>query len=789
MSDDLDKLFRDDEPAEVDPAAKARALQAAMQAYREAAPEKNSQGFLSWWRPKRDRSTSSEENKMIKTPQPWLLGGVATLAFAVFAFILVGPRPDQLSLLSASDTQSQGEAIRIPDSVRAVDIPENKTDDAQPAVAQPATQKQISAAGEQTAAQVAGQAKAGPPQPAAAEPEVAVNGIRESLANTSPAKRSAGSSAPVVDAISAEDIGRFPDTSVSESLQRVPATSADRAKAGSQAKTLAAAPPPPVGANSAPPEENEEIMVTGVRAKPSLLKRMFSKKEKADASISVAPSAADDMRAPASMPEEDRDNFKNFEINTVKRVAEEPVSTFSIDVDTSSYSFVRRSLNRGVLPPKDAVRVEEMINYFDYDYALPESKKVPFEPNVLVMDSPWAKGKKLVHIGIKGYDIPASAKPRSHLTFLLDVSGSMESPDKLPLVKQSMSMLLNSLDPKDTVAIAVYAGAAGTVLEPTAVKDKQKILDALGRLQAGGSTAGAEGIRLAYQLAASSYEKNAVNRIILATDGDFNVGITSEDKLKGFVERQRERGIYLTVLGFGEGNYQDALMQTLAQNGNGAAAYIDTLSEAQKVLVDEASSTLFPIAKDVKIQVEFNPAKVSEYRLIGYETRALKREDFNNDKVDAGEIGSGHAVTAIYEITPAGSEAAMVDELRYGSKTANRKAGGGEIAKDANTQLEYGYLKIRYKLPNATRSQLLQVPIAVDNAGNPHANDKTRAREARFASAVAGFAQLLKDPRYLDGWSYEDALKLAQANKGDDNFGYRTEFVQLIRKAMSAAAM
>jgi len=472
-----------------------------------------------------------------------------------------------------------------------------------------------------------------------------------------------------------------------------------------------------------------------------------------------------------------RDNFEAFEQNTVKLVAEEPVSTFSVDVDTASYSFVRRMLNSGVLPQSDAVRVEEMINYFDYDYPLPSSKEQPFQPTAAVSDAPWAKGRKLVHIGIKGFDIPVAEKPRSNLVFLLDVSGSMNSPDKLPLVKQSMEMLLSTLDPDDTVAIAVYAGAAGTVLEPTPVKDKQKILNAMNGLSAGGSTAGAQGIRLAYELAQSRFDAGAINRVILATDGDFNVGITNQRELQSFIERKREDGIYLSVLGFGQGNYQDALMQTLAQNGNGVAAYIDTLSEAQKVLVDEAGSTLFPIATDVKIQVEFNPAAVAEYRLIGYETRHLNREDFNNDAVDAGDIGAGHTVTAIYEITPVGSDARQIEDSRYAPRPQSERAGN-----------EYAFLKIRYKLPGEDTSKLITRPItradeiALGAAG-------TLAREAGFATAVAGFGQLLKGGKYTGDYSYADVIELAQKTRGDDPYGYRTEFVQLVRRAGTAAAM
>lgn len=483
-----------------------------------------------------------------------------------------------------------------------------------------------------------------------------------------------------------------------------------------------------------------------------------------------------DADAPVnSYQDEGRDRFTHFATNPIKLTSEEPVSTFSIDVDTASYSFVRRQLNNGVLPQKDAVRLEEMVNYFDYAYPVPKTRNEPFSRTVSVIDSPWHAEKKLLHIGIKGYEL--TEQPASNLVFLLDVSGSMDSPDKLPLVKQSMSLLLSQLRPDDTVAIAVYAGAAGTVLEPTKVKEKQKIISALNRLQAGGSTAGAEGIKLAYQLAEEVFQKDAVNRIILATDGDFNVGITHPDELKGFVERKRESGIFLSVLGFGSGNYHDKLMQDLAQNGNGTAAYIDTLSEAQKVLVNEATSSLFPIAKDVKIQVEFNPTTVAEYRLLGYETRALNREDFNNDKVDAGDIGAGHTVTAIYEITPVKAHTRLVDESRYTPASTAK-----------NLHDEYGFLKVRYKLPDGKTSQLLTSPIAA-NTTRLAPENALILREARFATAVAGVAQLLKDAKYTGDWQWSDAIALAQANKGEDVYGYRTEFVQLIRKAQSAATI
>jgi Ca-activated chloride channel family protein len=474
-----------------------------------------------------------------------------------------------------------------------------------------------------------------------------------------------------------------------------------------------------------------------------------------------------------------RDVFQTAEQNPVKRVAEDPVSTFSIDVDTASYAFVRRQLNRGVLPQTDAVRIEELINYFTYAYPLPEARERPFETTVTVTPSPWKPGNKLIHIGIKGYDIAPAEKPRSNLVFLLDVSGSMNAPDKLPLMVNSMKLLVEALGPKDTVAIVVYAGAAGTVLEPTKVSEKHKILAALDRLRAGGSTAGAEGIRQAYALAEASLEETAVNRVILATDGDFNVGITNREELKDFIERKRATGVFLSVLGFGQGNLNDHLMQTLAQNGNGVAAHIDTLNEARKVLVEEASSALFPIAKDVKIQVEFNPKKVAEYRLIGYETRALAREDFGNDKVDAGDIGAGHTVTAIYEITPVGGDNRMIEPSRYETAAA---VGNTAFAD------EYAFVKIRYKLPDQDRSTLVTTPVTLAQDTAPGASDP-RAREAQWATAVAAFGQLLKGGKYTGAYTYDDVIALSQSAKGEDRFGYRAEFINLVHLARTASAL
>ena len=457
------------------------------------------------------------------------------------------------------------------------------------------------------------------------------------------------------------------------------------------------------------------------------------------------------------------DRFASFESNPVKRVVEEPVSTFSIDVDTASYSYVRRQLNAGALPQEDAVRAEEMINYFDYSWPAPASPHQPFSATVAVSDSPWAERNKLVHIGIKGYELPEHEQPDVNLVLLIDVSGSMNEPGKLPLVKRSIEMLLPRLKPYDTVAMVVYAGAAGVVLPPTEVRHQQKILGALLALEAGGSTDGGAGIEQAYQLAELHFRQSGVNRILLATDGDFNVGTTSVEELKELVAREREKGIFLSVLGYGQGNYHDALAQALAQNGNGVAAYIDTVSEARKVLVQEATASLFTIAKDVKIQVEFNPTTVSQYRLVGYETRALAREDFEDDTVDAGDIGSGHTVTAIYEITP--------------TEPAARPSDG-----DVDT---YGDLRIRYKHPDGFTSRLIAQPILIDSPALP----PSLQRDVEFATSVAGFAQLLRGGAYTGQLTFEDVIRKAQSSRGEDPHGYRAEFVQLVREAQSAKGM
>ena len=490
----------------------------------------------------------------------------------------------------------------------------------------------------------------------------------------------------------------------------------------------------------------------------------------------VRMSSAPSGRSPAdfTLPQQpDTEAFANEPANPVKVASEEPVSTFSIDVDTASYSVVRSSLMNGYLPAAESVRIEELVNYFPYAYPAPEVGKAPFRPTVTVAETPWNPGTLLMTVGIQGRLPATEARPPLNLVFLIDTSGSMNRPNKLPLLKQSFRLMLGRLRPEDEVAIVTYAGSAGRPLDATPATERGEILSALDRLDARGSTAGAAGIQLAYQTAAGMAAEGEVTRVILATDGDFNVGISDPEQLKGFIGRQRDSGVYLSVLGFGRGNLDDATMQALAQNGNGQAAYIDTLAEAQKVLVDQLTGTLFPIADDVKIQVEFNPAVVAEYRLIGYETRGLRREDFNNDRVDAGEIGAGHSVTAIYEVTPVGSPAVLHDALRYADSTAEPPAAAGEPGRTG----ELAFLRLRYKAPGEDTSRLVELPIARDSDG--------AASDQRFAAAIAGFGQLLRGGVYTESWTWADAIALAEANTGDDRYGYRREAVTLMRLAES----
>jgi Ca-activated chloride channel family protein len=472
----------------------------------------------------------------------------------------------------------------------------------------------------------------------------------------------------------------------------------------------------------------------------------------------------------------DTERYPDATPNPIKTVGKDPVSTFSIDVDTASYSNVRRFLNDGQLPPRDAVRVEELVNYFDYGYARPDSATEPFRTHIAVTASPWAPGKEIVHIGLQGYEIASAERKPLNLVFLVDVSGSMNDPTKLPLAQKALNVLIDQLQPQDQVALAVYAGAAGAVLAPTPGNQKLKLRCAVDALRAGGSTAGGEGLALAYGMAEQAFDKTSVNRVILLTDGDFNVGIADPEKLEDFVAEKRKTGVYLSLYGFGRGNYNDVMMQTLAQAGNGTAAYVDTLQEARKLFHDDFSGSLFPIADDVKIQVEFNPARVTEYRLIGYETRLLNREDFNNDAVDAGEVGSGVSVTALYEITPIGGPIAN-DPLRYQDAVVPASNKNGELA----------YLKIRYKLPGEGTSRLTETPIGETN----RVPDAAAAPEAtRWALAVAAYGQKLRGDHYMSArYGWEQIHELAQGARGDDPFGIRAEFVQLVRAAETAKSV
>lgn len=461
-----------------------------------------------------------------------------------------------------------------------------------------------------------------------------------------------------------------------------------------------------------------------------------------------------------------REQYDGEEVSPVKIVSAEPVSTFSVDVDTGAYANARRFLRQGVTPPRDAVRTEEMINYFRYDYDRPQGRDVPFSVTTDLAKSPWNEDTYLMRIGLRGYDIEGSERPPANLVFLMDVSGSMNSPDKLPLVKTALSQLAGELGAQDKVSIVVYAGAAGLVLEPT--NDTRAIRRALDQLSAGGSTAGGAGIQLAYNIAEDNFIEGGVNRVILATDGDFNVGQTNREQLVEMVERNRDRGITLTTLGFGTGNYNEALMEQIANKGNGNYAYIDSALEAKKVLVDEMSSTLFTIAKDVKIQVEFNFDNVSQYRLLGYENRALREEDFNNDKVDAGDIGAGHQVTAIYEIVPRGGNG-WIAPRRYEAPPPGMAA---------RVLPEIAHVKLRYKLPDGDTSRLIDTVVTSDQLD--------RASEPRgdfaFAAAVAAYGQLLRGDNLMMGFTHDDVGELA----GRQNYFWRQEFLEL--NALAGAA-
>ena len=507
-----------------------------------------------------------------------------------------------------------------------------------------------------------------------------------------------------------------------------------------------------------------------------MLSACASKKAVSDeAPLEVAPETAA-AYAPADMDSSmrmayppDGERYARIEQNRVTRVVDQPVSTFSVDVDTGSYSNVRRMLNAGYLPPADAVRAEEFINYFDYDYAPPTQREAPFAVHTELAPAPWAPNRHLLLVGLKGYELPSEALPPANLVFLIDTSGSMMPADKLPLLIDAFKQLVPKLRPQDRVSIVVYAGSAGVVLEPTPGDRERVILAALNRLEAGGSTNGGAGIDLAYGLAREARIDSGINRVILATDGDFNVGVHDLATLKARIAEHREQGIGLTTLGFGDDNYNDELSEQLADIGNGNHAYIDSLNEANKVFGEELSSTLFTIAHDVKVQVEFNPALVAEYRLIGYENRLLAREDFNDDRVDAGEIGAGHDVTALYEIVLVGSGGERTDPLRY-TAAATSAAGAGEFA----------FVKLRYKTAQGADSQLLSIPVT-----RAQIAERASAR-LQQAAAVAAFAQRLRGAQDA-GLDFEAIADLARESSLPDRHGHRAEFVELVQRASAIA--
>jgi len=475
-----------------------------------------------------------------------------------------------------------------------------------------------------------------------------------------------------------------------------------------------------------------------------------------------------EMFADQSVPYYDSEEYGEFSESRFLDPEDNPLSTFSIDVDTASYSNIRRYLNDGQLPPADAVRAEECINYFSYDYPRPGGEH-PVAVDVVISDCPWNSGNLLARVAVQAEALDLSDVPPSNLVFLLDVSGSMDAPDKLPLLVSGIKMLTGMLGKNDTVSIVVYAGAAGTVLEGVPGDEEQQIKNALDRLSAGGSTAGGEGIERAYKLAEEYFIEGGNNRVILCTDGDFNVGVSSEEGLESLIEKKRKSGIFLSVLGFGTGNIKDNKMETLADKGNGNYAYIDSLMEAKKVLVNEMSGTLFTVAKDVKIQVEFNPAMVAKYRLVGYDNRRLRDEDFNDDRKDAGEMGAGHTVTVFYEITPASAAASGVDDLRYqsGEHAAPEDFGDGE----------WMWVKLRYKEPDSDESQ--RMDLYVDSGAYTDDPDD----DFLFASSVAEYALLLKDSEYKADADFDSLIERARESRGADPEGYRSQFIQLAEMA------
>lgn len=564
---------------------------------------------------------------------------------------------------------------------------------------------------------------------------------------------------------------------------------------GSRDDKAAQPPPPPAPPQAVAPQYQQAVRqmetqrsyvppaaapVAGADAMAGKPAEFESGMEMRRAMSPAIPAPGVSMNAPDFAPraEASSEHYANLPDKPLQDAAKEPVTTFSADVDTASYSTVRRFLQNGQLPPPEAVRTEEMVNYFNYDYPLPETRSQPFAPTVAVYPNPWNAGTQLLHIGIKAYDLPPAARPPVNVVLLIDVSGSMQDSNKLPLAKSAFAMMLEELKPTDTVAIVTYAGYSGVALEPTRVAEREKILGVLNNLSAGGGTAGAEGLRTAYDLAVRNYNKEGVNRILLATDGDFNVGVSDENSVARFVASQRGTGVFLSVLGFGMGNYQDGIMQAIAQNGNGVAAYIDSMSEARRVLHDQMTSTMFTVAKDVKFQLEFNPAQVQSYRLLGYETRALRNQDFNNDKVDAGEVGAGSEVTAIYEIVPAGA-APLAGGLRYGAQPPLL---GGEPAHARAESNEIGHLRIRYKLPDSDQSTLIERPIV---QGDRLESVAAASADVRFSTAVAGFSRLLRRSEGVKDFGYADVVKLAESARGEDVSGERIGFIDLVRTAQS----
>jgi Ca-activated chloride channel family protein len=509
-------------------------------------------------------------------------------------------------------------------------------------------------------------------------------------------------------------------------------------------------PPPPPPPVAYPAKVRNENVAAGSVAAPAPMMAEQSRYQVSPVMVATDPG---------------RERYDGKDVSAVKLTRAEPVSTFSVDVDTGAYANARRFLSQGQMPPRDAVRTEELINYFRYNYAAPDSREAPFSITTDVAVTPWNPDTRLMRIGLRGYDLPRQSRPPANLVFLMDVSGSMNSPDKLPLVKTALAGLAGELGRQDKVSIVVYAGAAGLVLEPT--NDPRKIRDALERLQAGGSTAGSAGLQLAYNIARDNFIEGGVNRILIATDGDFNVGVSNTDALIEMVEKQRDGGITLTTLGFGTGNYNEAMMEQIADHGNGNYAYIDSALEARKVLGEQMAATLFTIAKDVKIQVEFNPAQVSQYRLLGYENRALREEDFDNDKVDAGDIGAGHQVTAIYEIVPAGTKG-WIAPRRY-------EQGGESFTSGRSGEL--AHVKLRYKLPNGNTSRLIERTVA----GRAMQTSTRPTGDFAFAAAVAAYGQSLRGDELMKDFSYADVAALA---RGQNDF-WRQEFLRLVGVAGS----